>query len=222
MSNTSNQPYPQLTPPVRARGRWKVREPFRIVETDTYTCIAIRNFRDIVNEGVNPYSDIYLPVGLINGQMNNGRTFDFAQETLRGINIVSLESDNGIIVHVPDNYILSFPDSSIIKYSRVVLSADLGFIPSSLDLETVRSAVRSTIMNYLGITNPVVNMSEAPARTMPTYEEHLAFEKVRKNAIKLVDTPEIQQQQLINRIKDLEETNAALTKICIDNNYIGT
>ena len=219
--NDNQQPYPQRTPSPRARGKYTVREPFRIVETDTYTCIAIRSFRDMLNDGIDPYEDIYLPVGLIDGQSTGGRVFSYQKESIQGINIISLESDSGKIVHVPDNYILSFPDSSLIRYNRMVLSGDLGFLPSNIDLTAVKQAVANTITNYLGVKKPIINHSEAPSRNEPTYEQHLEFETIRKAAVKLVDTPEVQTQTLLNRIAELEKTNQELTQICIDNNYIG-
>lgn len=220
--NDSQQPYPQRTPAPRARGKYTIREPFRIVESDTYTCIAIRSFRDMLNDQIDPYEDIYLPVGLIDGQSIGGRVFSYLKESLQGINIISLESESGKIVHVPDNYILTYPDSALIRYNRMVLSADLGHLPSAIDLTAVKQAVANTITNYLGVKSPVINHSEAPSRDEPSYEQHLQYETIRKSAIRLVDTPEVQTQQLLDRITELEATNTELTKICIDNNYIGT
>lgn len=211
--------YQQLTPDLLARGRYKVREPFRISDDVDYTCIAIRSFRDIYREGSNPYTTIYQPVGLVDGFVIGDMTFSFAREELRGINIVTLMDDAGQSYLIPDNYIASFPSSTTVQYREFILSCSLGPLPEDIDTVAAELAVASAVSEQFGI-EPTVAVHSLATLTNPTYEEHLALEQARKAAI---NTGSGQTE----RVKELEENAlrdreiiATLTQILVDNNLL--
>lgn len=211
--------YQQLTPSLLARGRYKVREPFRISDAVDYTCVAIRTFRDIYREGTNPYTTIYQPVGLVDGHVIGDMTFSFAREEIRGINIVTLMDDSGQSYLIPDNYITSFPSSTTIKYREFILSCSLGPLPEDIDTIAAEQAVKDAVGAQFGI-EANVSVHSLATLTNPNYEEHLALEQARLASINT-------GSESISRIKELEEEALrnnqiidTLTQILIDNNLL--
>lgn len=211
--------YPQLTPPQRARGLWKIRPPFIINEDHEYTCVAIRTFDDMVNDGLDPYNQIYKPVGLQDGVTVGTTVFNFGEERLRGINIISLMNPIGDIYHVPDNYILSYPSTVAIQYDHFILSASLGPLPTNTDFAMAEQAVVDAVSKYFGIT-PDVNIHRTDTLTSPTYEQHLEFERVRIAAIQYSDTSANRIAELEAKLAQATQIVNTLTQICIDNNIM--
>lgn len=216
-----SSPYPQLTPSQSAKGFWTVRLPFAVVTTTEYTCVAIRSFSDMARAGIDVYNSIYVPVGLIDGVTYDTHLFSFEEEQLRNINIVTLTDNIGNIVNVPDNYILTYPNISGVTYLRYILSADLGPLPSTIDLSALKTAMVDTIKDNLGVENAEILEHVLNTTTNPTLEQHIEFERVRLNATNLANTPSHQLLELQTRLEALETMNRELTQICIDNNYIG-
>lgn len=214
--------YQQRTPPMRARGFWSLRNPFGVPLTGVYTCVAIRSFKDMYSAGEDPYTLVYEPVGLTNGSTVDGGIFNIRTEELKGINIISLTDRLGNIVHVPDNFILSYPNSTNIQYEHIILSCSLGPLPSSLDTALAEAAVAEQVKNYFGIANPVVKVSRVASTDDPTYEQHLAMEQARIAAIEIDGSAENQIQQLTAKNELLQATVDTMTQILINNNLMPT
>lgn len=211
--------YPQNTPTQRARGFWKLRAPFTVLADVEYTCIAIRSFDDMYHDGIDPYKDIYTPVGLVDGVTVDTQPFSYATERLRGINIISLANPKGQIYHVPDNYILSYPSTAGILYEHFILSASLGALPSTIDLTEAITAMKDSIKDSFGVTT-TVNVHRVPTLTSPTYEQHLELERIRE-ASKVVDnTSAAKIEELERKLALANETVKTLTQVCIDNNIM--
>ncbi len=213
--------FPQLTIPLKARGRFKVREPFRISETIDYTVIAIRSFKDLYREGTNPYTTIYVPVGLVDGVVFDDHTFSFAEEEIRGINIVTLTDDAGRSILVPDNYITAYPSSTSIAYLEFILSCSLGPLPQNIDTTSAVAAVTQAVLKEFGVTS-TVQIHTLPTLTNPTYDEHLALEQARIGAIDASGSTAEQLRKYQQDILDRDGIIAALTQILIDNNLMPT
>jgi hypothetical protein len=211
--------YAQNTPALRARGKYVVRSPFTVANDVDYTCIAIRSFKDIYREGTNPYTTIYTPVGLVDGAVVDGSTFSFAEEEIKGINIVTLADDLGRCILVPDNYISSIPTTSSVSYLEYILSVSLGALPDDIDLSAAQTAIIEAVGNQFGIDATVLIHTLATS-TSPTYEQHLALEAAREAKIKLGTSNEalikLQQAQLDEQSLKI----AALTQILVDNNLM--
>ncbi len=213
--------FPQLSIPLKARGRFKVREPFRISETLDYTAIAIRSFKDLYRENTNPYTAIYVPVGLTDGIVFDGHTFSFAEEENRGINIVTLTDDAGRSILVPDNYITSYPSSASVNYLEFILSCSLGPLPENIDTTSAVTAVTQAVLKEFGI-NPTVQVHTLPTLTNPTYDEHVALEQARIGAIDPTGSTAEQLRKYQQDILDRDGIIAAMTQILIDNNLMPT
>lgn len=213
--------YPQLTPPLRGRGRFKVREPFRISADVDYTCIAIRTFKDMYREGTNPYTAIYSKVGLIDGATFNNETFSFSREEDRGINIITLADDLGRSFLIPDNYITSFPSSTSVEYREIILSCSLGALPIDTDITLAQQAIIDAVGAQFGITPSVLTHSLSTLNN-PTYEEHLALEQARFAAMENGTTSNDIINGLRDQIEVRDKTILTLTQILKDNNLLPT
>lgn len=211
--------YPQISVPLKARGRFKVREPFRVSETLDYTVIAIRSFADMYRLGTNPYTTVYTPVGLTDGMVLNGHTFNFADEENRGINIVTLSDDMGRCILVPDNYITSYPASTSVSYLEFVLSCSLGALPQDIDTTSATVAVIEAVQKSFGVT-PNVMVHTLPTLTNPTYEEHLALEQARIGSIDASGSVAARERKYQQDIADRDAIIASMTQILIDNNIM--
>lgn len=211
--------YPQNTPPHRARGFWKLRAPFTILTEVEYTCIAIRTFDDMYNDGIDPYKEIYNPVGLVDGVAVDTEQFSYARERLRGINIISLANPKGQVYHVPDNYILSYPSVSGILYEHFILSASLGSLPSTVDLTPAINAMKESIKDSFGVSSEVT-VHRVATLDSPTYEQHLELERIREAAKNIDNTSATVIENLQAQLTLANETVKTLTQICIDNNLL--
>ncbi len=214
--------YQQLTPTQRARGRYTVREPFVINTDKDYTCIGIRSFGDLYREKIDPYEDVYKPVGLIdNITTTDGSIFKFSEEAARGINIITLSDDVGNHVLVPDNYITSMPVSSSVQYREFVLSVSLGPLPTDMDTITAEQAVIDAVGSQFGI-EASVKTHTLPTSTNPTFEEHLALEQARQGKVQIGSSKDAQIKQLENAVNERDEKIRTLIKILQDNNLLPT
>lgn len=213
--------YQQLTPPLRARGRYKVREPFRISDEVDYTCIAIRTFKDMYREGTNPYTAIYSKVGLIDGAIVNSETFNFSREEDRGINIITLTDDLGRSFLIPDNYITSYPSSTSVEYREIILSCSLGALPLDTDTTLAEQAIIDAVGAQFGITPTVMTHSLATLNN-PTYEQHLALEQARFAAMETGTTSTAIIEGLRADLELRDKTIQTLTQILKDNNLLPT
>lgn len=211
--------YPQNTPPQRARGLWKLRSPFAVLADVEYTCVAIRSFDDMYNDGIDPYEEIYKPVGLVDGVAVGTETFSYSRERMLGINIISLANPLGQIYHVPDNYILSFPSTVGIEYTHYILSASLGALPTNIDLTPAMTAMQNSIKDSFGVT-ATINVHSIPTLTSPTYEQHLELERIREASKNVDNSQAAKIEELERKLALSNETVKSLTQICIDHNIM--
>jgi hypothetical protein len=190
----------KLTPPINTTGRYLVAAPFDAIITanEIYECVAIRQFDEIEQLGQSVLERYYTPFGLSN-QI-------FGEDERAGANIITLATISGQYYFIPDTYILEFPNMGDVTYRRVILSVDLGPIPSSLDLTFLRQQIASVVTDVTGLTDnrePAVYMAVAPTRGAVTPQEHEIMEATRLASI-------------ANRTTDraklivLEQQNAAL------------
>lgn len=209
--------YSQMTPSIRARGTWTVRQPFSVNDKVTYTCIAVRTFKDIYNDGLDPLELVYQTVGITEGMVIDGTSFSLKEEELKGINIISIADASGEVKHIPDNFILSFPNSSTVVYEHVILTCSLGPLPNGTDTTAAELAVQDAVKNAFGV-NSSVKIARAPSLNAVTYEEHLMLERARLNAIKLDKTSDGKISELEEKLALANKTIATLKQLCVDNN----
>lgn len=210
--------YQQMTPTPRASGLWQIRKPFQILPDVEYTCIAIRRFQDLYNDGLDPL-DIYKRAGIDEGMTVDGSIFSIRTEDKKGVNIVSISNAAGNVVHIPDNFIISFPNNSAFDYQHVILSCSLGPLPSMVDTSMAETAVQETVKNYFGVDSEV-KVVRVPSTKTPTYEQHLLMEQARINNINFDTSAESTIARLEEEKRVLEMQMNTLTQILIDNNLL--
>jgi hypothetical protein len=179
----------QKTPPLKARGRYTLKAPWdaAIDPLKLYTTIAIRSFKDIYELNVDVYTEYYLPMGLVDGVLYGIAIFSFSAEANLEPNIITLYSDTGETIYVPDTYILSYPTMGDIKYNRCVLSIDLGPLPDYLDFSSLKASVQNLVAQTTGIAATALEHRSAHI-TNPTPPEHEVLETARLAGITVLET----------------------------------
>lgn len=205
------------TPPLLTKGRYTVAAPFTVNPTSIYTCVAIRSFSDIYQLGYDVYKTYYEPMGLVNGTVVGSTTFDFNVERNKQPNIITLRSEEGTFLYVPDTYITSFPDMGDILYNHMVLSVSLGALPDYLDLSSLKAAIQSIVAQHFGVASSVVSEHRTPSTNNPTRTQHEVLETARLAAITLLETDHAKALRLQVQNTLLQNKINALTAI-LDNN----
>lgn len=204
------------TPPLLIRGRFTLKMPWVAVPTKLYTVIAIRQFKDIYDAGIDVYSQYYQPMGLTDGAPYGAETFSFQSEVSQLANIVTLYADDGETIFVPDTWILKYPDSGDVKYSHVVLSLSAGAVPDYLDFSALKTMLANLVAQTTGVV-VTVNEHRAPSTTQPTAAEHEVLEAARIGAITLLETDYARALRLQAVIDRQNQERATLIAILEDN-----
>lgn len=202
-----------LIPPPGTRGLYSLLAPFdTLLQPATlYKCAAIRSFTDVENGGKNVYETYYQPY-----QIEQSRA---SQDRKDGVYIVTLLSDKFAPIYVPSSFIASYPDQTNKNYHRVILSADLGPLPDTLDLTFVKTQMASVISQSFGVT-PSINVAVAPMTGVVSYEEHDAREAARQGAITNSTTDYAKWQQALKANNELKARLAILEQIVKDKGLI--
>lgn len=190
-----------ITPPLNATGIYQLREPWVAKPTHTYSCIAIRRFDEMLIEHEDIYNDHYRPKGLVPGI--------YESDLQAGASLVTLISNKGEVIDVPDSFIVSFPDMNLSEYTRVIVSLDLGALPPFFDVTHLRTKVQELAKGVIG-REPVVNTHAAPLRNPLKKESADQAETVRQNAITDKQTT---QMTLTNWEKQRADLNLAVTRL---------
>ena len=175
------------TPPYMAKGRYTLLAPWTTNPAMLYTCMAIRSFEDIYKLGVDVYTNYYVPRGVTNGANIGGTPFSFDAESALKPNIITLVGDDNSVIYVPDTFILSYPNQGEVRYSRMVLSIDLGARPDYLDLSALKTSVGDLVAQQFGVV-PTVTEHRAPSFDNPTASQHDVLETARIGAITVLET----------------------------------
>lgn len=140
------------TPSIYATGKWAITPPFSVDPNAVYVCSAIRSIEDLVVRGIDPYVEFYEPNGL-DREVFNG-------DVTNMVNIITLMSDTNPTVYIPDTYISSYPDSTVIPYRHIVLSMSLGAVPDSLVLNDLKNKMEELTLSSIGVSS-TVNIHQA-------------------------------------------------------------
>lgn len=201
----------RITPPLNAKGLFTVAEPFQslVLPSVSYTVTAVRSFTEIRQRGSDPLELIYTPVGLTRTAYDE----DLRNECL----VVTLQSESGKPIYIPDSYITSYPNQGYVKYSHLVVSASLGALPDNFDTTLLKQVVGSVISDYIGVV-PTVTVGKAGLSATLTDTQHQINETARQAAIQNRQTDraraiaaEAQVQQLQLKVQALQARLDQLT-----------
>lgn len=197
------------TPPIGAKGRYTLKSPWVANPGVLYECEAIRSFDDIYQLGSDVYNEYYLPMGLMDGADFEGTPFSFSTEKSLDPNIITLRGSDGTFIYVPDTYILSYPSMDGVRYSRMVISIDLGSLPDYVDLGPLKTSLANLAQQVIGAV-PDVDEHRAASTNQPTALEHDALEAARVAAISITQTDHQKYLQEVQKNALKTQTIAAL------------
>lgn len=191
------------TPPHLAVGTYELQAPFSVVEGATYICESIEGFEALNAEGVDIYAVYYAPFNLT--------TSDYLRDLRNNENIVTLLSNTEAPIRVPSSYILSFPTTKSVPYSRTFITFDLGALPNSLDLSDTVTAVEELLDDNIGINSSGKVMTGLISDSV-SFSRHADLEVARQANVNYRDTYARQlrlsldrEQEYVQRIALLEE-----------------
>lgn len=165
----------KITPVVGIKGTFILADPWISNPGELYEISAIRTLSELARSGVDPKKSIYAAMGLVDGKND----FVWADEEKANPYILTLSGSNGNIITIPDTFITSYPDTSIILYQRGIVAVDLGIFPEDEDLSSIATDLADLAQSRTGMpASSKVHL--LPLKTQPTSEQHLAYENVRK------------------------------------------
>lgn len=165
----------RLTPSLGTKGLFELRAPFELVPGVEYHVAAVRSLEEVRVLDTDPLTRIYL---------NNGLSkTDYESDRVAGASIVTLLAVNQAPVYVPDTYIVSFPSNDMVPYSRLVLTSNLGPLPTDFDTSLIEAKVKAALSDILGV-EPPVRFGQLPFTGVITHDQHKALQTARAAAIK--------------------------------------
>lgn len=198
-----------VIPTVGSEGHYETLAPFnsKVLPNVRYVCQAVRKLNDYLANNEKPLDTIYLKNGLTQE--------DYENDLRDGMYIVSLQSGVGQWVYIPARYLVSYPISNGVYYHEVALVANLGSIPTGVDLSPIKAAVSNTLYDYIGVTPSIIE-TEISATIVLPYEKHQEIQTYRDEhkrifqsdserlrlANQQIDRLKYQMQQLEKYIKD--------------------
>lgn len=197
-----------LTPPVHCAGVFSLIAPFKASSTTTYTVYAVETFRELRSDKVDIFTRYYQRVGLT--------TNDYTLDDGLNASIVTLRAGDGSLIEVPDTYIASYPGDSGVEHVRIVMVADLGLIPTYMDVEYVTSDIKDVLRKNIGVIGEVT-MGQAPVLTQLTYQQHIASERQRKANVTAYESKDQTIARQIVEIENLRKKNEQLEQLVLQN-----
>lgn len=175
------------TPPVGTTGTYQLIQPWVADPAKIYICKAVRLFPDLDIKGIDIQALAYTPYGGTEAQYN--------EDKAAGAAIVSLFTEDGTVIYVPDTRIQSYPNMGNYNYRQTICSISLGAIPDSIDLDWLLEQYKEITVNTVGVT-ATVNIHEAPLTKTVTPEEHDRIEAARLAKVQLQTTYKAQTIKL--------------------------
>ena len=164
-----------LVPTVGLAGVYTLKTPFVADTTQQWTCVSIRTIVELKASGVDVLATYYTPNGLDEDKYN--------EDVTNGVSIITILSQSDSVVRFPNSYLLSFPDSSSVPYSHIILSCSLGAIPDALDLTFLKQQVASIVSDTIGV-EPTVKEHVAAMSGTVTIAQDKQLTAIREAAIK--------------------------------------
>lgn len=195
-------------PVIGLSGRFVFKPPF-VAGDDQLTVVALRSFGELQQQGIDPYTAYYVPLGLVNGQTLNGDVFDFQVERNKNPVIIYLQNPSGKIIAVPSTYLDSMPQAATTLYQNKHIVLSVGayaaddpltqLIDDLVDRATYRTG---EVVSATLVTTPIV-----PALTQDQIDGLVAAREVHYQA-----HPTVFEELLTTKAK-LEETKTLVNTL---------
>jgi hypothetical protein len=195
-----------IIPSVGMKGNFSATAPFSAMLNPQlmYQCIAVESINALIARGKNPIAEVYEVNGL-------GNTV-WQIATINDYQIITLRASSGVLVNIPENYLLGLPDANGIKYSCMMLGISLSALPDSFDLSTVKQEVSDLIFARLGVRSEIKTMMYGTSNIL-SQTEASSVESARVANI-------TNNNSNLSRVNMLVNQNAALlAKVAVLENY---
>ena len=151
-----------IVPSIGTSGSFIFLEPFNKEEYNNLelTVESVRSLVELSRSGIDPFTTIYEPYLLTET--------DFQDDLDNNIPILVLRTLDNNLLYVPADRVSKLPDTTGVRYQERVIAINLGAIPYSMDLETLKEALNETTFSLTGI--------------------QVASKDIRSSAIVLVDS----------------------------------
>lgn len=191
----------RITPPIGAKGLFKVRSPYQVSAVAIYWVGAVRTYEELIAAKIDPLTQVYTPVGL--GQP------DYNQDIIEGAQVITLLSHVRPPLHIPDTYILEYPNMSLVPHSWIVCTVSCGILPDTYDLTRMQQTVAAAVSEYTGVQS-TVTISTAPTTDSVTEEAYKEAKIVRDAALVNKSTDFVEKLALQEQ---LDKVNAYVTDL---------
>lgn len=194
----------RITPPIGAKGLFKVRSPYVVSAAAVYWVGAVRTFEELIAAKIDPLAQVYAPVGM--GQQ------DYNADIIEGAQVITLLSFVRPPLHIPDTYILEYPNMSIVPHSWIVCTVSCGILPDTYDLTRMQQTVAVAVAEYTGV-QATVTITTAPTTDSVTEAAYLEAKAVRDAALLNKSTDFADKVKLQEQLDQTNSYIADLTSI---------
>lgn len=194
-----------IIPAIHSKGKFTFSEPFNslVKAAQEFTVVSVRSIIELEESGEKPFDTIYKAVNMTEDQFKD----DLDSETP----IVVFTTDGGEYFYVPASKILSEPISTNIPYREQTLAVNIGNLPVSMDLTTLKSLIKDIVYDNLSIT-PHIKTIPTSAITVVENDKHNTFLALIESKRKIDKSYKTKYYELLNtfnkqqiQIKYLEE-----------------
>lgn len=201
---TVNQPF------VGSEGLYGFKDPFyqylsQKFGTDINNVIlkieGVTSLKDIlVNNNVDPYLDIYQPLGISDIQYR----FDASNNVSIVTFLYKRELDQTLF-RVPLSFISKIAGDDSILYKQTIVQIDLGNLPSNLDVSVMFNDIANYITSIYGVSNPNIALQYGSGSELVTPLDHTAREAIRENTKTVQETCLVKYNKLLILYNDLRD-----------------
>lgn len=204
----------QVIPNVGVAGRYVVATPFDAVisSSKNYTCVRVQDYPTATADLENTlFENVYQPRGLTQELMT--------AHARAGVFLVTLQDDAGDRIYVPSSYITGIPSTNTTAYNCLLVTAQLGPLPITENIGSLRDHISDAIADQYGIT-PLISVVRYGASEQVTPAMHQAIIAIRNRRKIQINTKSAQINLLKSENAKLKAQIVALVKVVKDNNLV--
>jgi hypothetical protein len=201
---TVNQPF------VGSEGLYGFKDPFyqylsQKFGTDINNVIlkieGVTSLKDIlVNNNVDPYLDIYQPLGISDIQYR----FDASNNVPIVTFLYKRELDQTLF-RVPLSFISKIAGDDSILYKQTIVQIDLGNLPSNLDVSVMFNDIANYITSVYGVSNPNITLQYGSGSELVSPIDYASREAIRGNTKTVQETCLVKYNKLLILYNDLRD-----------------
>jgi hypothetical protein len=160
---------------------------------------GITSAKDIlVNNNVDPYLEIYKPLGISDVQ--------YRYDVANNVPIVTFSyTDNNEhnFFRVPLSFISKIASEDSVPYRETIIEINLGNLPLGLDLSVRFGDLANYITSIYGVNNPNITTTYGSQTELVSYLDHTTRETIRENTMTEQETCLVKYNKLLNLYNDL-------------------